>query len=145
MTSNNKGTGYTIQLGELSGAGTLRTSNANSVRVGGTDTFQIGALNTNTTFSGTISGNGRLGLRGLAASTGSLTLSGGTYAFSRIDLASDTGVRPPSVGLAQEGIAVEQRRVEQRHRQPRRPDKVAPFHHRGTGTWLTWAASRAIG
>jgi len=43
---------------------------------------------------------------------------------ARIDLPGDPGVGPPRVGLAQEQVPVEQRRVEQRHWQPCRRDQV---------------------
>jgi hypothetical protein len=56
---------------------------------------------------------------------GAIPVFGGQVPGARIDLAGDTGVRPPSVGLAQEEVPVVQGRVEQGHRQPRCLDKVA--------------------
>ena len=81
LTSNNLNAGSTIQLGALSGAGTLRPGNDNTLGVAGTDNFQIGALNTNTTFSGNIvnftSGLGGTALAAITkVGTGKLTLSG---------------------------------------------------------------------
>jgi autotransporter-associated beta strand protein len=103
LTTNNLGAGSTIQLGALSGSGTLRPGNDNSVSVAGVDNFQIGALNTDTTFSGNIVnftsgvgtmqtaqaaitkvGSGKLTLTGTGNTySGGTTINAGTLAVSQ--------------------------------------------------------------
>lgn len=91
LSSQNIGTASTIQLGALSGAGTLRSGNLGGAQNGaGTDIFQVGALNTNTTYSGVIAdfnpaftgltkvGSGTLILTGDSTYTGATTVNGGT-------------------------------------------------------------------
>ena len=81
--------GITFQMGDLSGTGGLITSTA-------AGTLQIGALNTNTTFSGVIAsssginkvGTGSLTLGGVNTYTGGTTVSGGTLDFTK----ANTGV-----------------------------------------------------
>ena len=86
LTTNNQTSGSTLQLGSLSGVGTLRTGNTGSPALGGTDIFQIGALNTSTTFSGTIidftSGGGTSLSAITKVGTGTLTLTGTGNTYS---------------------------------------------------------------
>ena len=95
LTSQNTGTASTIQLGALSGAGTVRAGNTGVGTPAGTDVFQVGALNTNTTFSGTIVdfapaltgltkvGTGTLTLSGNSTYTGGTLVSGGTLSLAK--------------------------------------------------------------
>ncbi len=91
LSSQNVGTASTIQLGALSGGGTLRSGNMGGGQNGaGTDIFQVGALNTSTTYSGIIAdfnpaftgltkvGSGALILTGASTYTGATTVNGGT-------------------------------------------------------------------
>ena len=81
LTSNNTGTGATYALGALSGSGALRSGTSGGATRAGTDTFQIGALNTDSTFSGTIVSTGGSTTAVTKVGTGALTLGGAnTYA-----------------------------------------------------------------
>ena len=68
----------TIQLGALTGAGTLRTGGAAAV-----DVFLIGALNTDTVFSGSII-NGGAGTAITKVGSGKLTLSGAGNTYTGV-------------------------------------------------------------
>ena len=72
-------------IGSISGSGLIINNSTNTF-----EGLSLDNMNSASTFTGNISGNGRLGLRGLSSSIGSLTLSGGTYAFSRIDVGNGT-------------------------------------------------------
>ena len=72
-------------IGSISGSGTI-IDNSMSTFEG----LSLDNMTSAQTFSGNISGGGRLGLRGAVAAGGTLTLSGGTYALSRIDVVNGT-------------------------------------------------------
>ena len=72
-------------IGSISGSGLIINNSTNTF-----EGLSLDNMDSASTFTGNISGNGRLGLRGLSSSIGSLTLSGGTYAFSRIDVGNGT-------------------------------------------------------
>lgn len=79
LTSENHGTASTVQIGALTGNGTLRIGNngLNPTDNGSTDTFQIGATNLDTTFSGTITNHSATALTAIKkVGIGNLTLSG---------------------------------------------------------------------
>jgi len=78
LTSNNHGTGTTIQLGALSGSGTVRCGNDNTAPgAAGDDIFQVGGLNTDTSYAGVIQDFNATSITGLTkVGSGSLTLSG---------------------------------------------------------------------
>lgn len=79
LTSENHGTASTIQIGALTGNGTLRIGNNGLAPTdnGSTDTFQIGATNLDTTFSGTITNHSATALTAIKkVGIGTLTLSG---------------------------------------------------------------------
>ena len=104
----------TVQLGALTDGGyssaILENYNANN---GTTGTFQIGGLNTNTTFSGTIQnaaaagnsmvaitkvGSGSLTLKGVNTYSGGTTISGGTLALS--NASANNIASSPCISLA---------------------------------------------
>ena len=91
VNDTNAGTGKTFSLGSLAGSGTLR----NGGFTNGTNTFEIGALNTSTVFSGTIIdaggsivtavskvGSGTLNLTNANTYTGATAVNAGTLLLS---------------------------------------------------------------
>ncbi len=97
-----------VQLGSLSGVAGSTLRNGNTVGIGPI-TFQIGALNTNTTFAGNIAdsaggdagntvgitkvGSGTLTLSGTTSYTGATTVSGGELIFGRVNTGIGAVVR----------------------------------------------------
>ena len=79
LTSENHGVPSTVQIGALTGNGTLRIGNNGAGTIdSGTDTFQIGATNLDTTFSGAITNHTAAITAIKKVGTGTLTLSGPT-------------------------------------------------------------------
>lgn len=76
LIGNNQGTARTYSLGALTGIGVLRSGTTNGGVRTGTDTFQIGALNTDSTFAGTVIANGGSSSAITKVGTGTLTFSG---------------------------------------------------------------------
>ena len=74
--------GHNDVIGSIGGTGSIINNSSNTF-----EGLSLDNTSTARTFTGNISGNGRLGLRGGVSAAGSLTLSGGSYAFSRIALA----------------------------------------------------------
>ena len=76
LIGNNQGTARTYSLGNLTGTGTLRSGTTNGGTRAGTDIFQIGALNADATFGGTVIANGASSSAITKVGTGTLTFSG---------------------------------------------------------------------
>lgn len=86
LTSNNHGSGTTIQLGALSGpsTGLVRSGNDGTApAAAGDDIFQVGALNTNTVYAGAVQDQSAANITGLTkVGSGTLTLSGTSNSYT---------------------------------------------------------------